>query len=167
MNIRKNLNIKRKNRSNPRRASFNRGNAFDSSKTVKPRGNAFQVLEKYLVLAQDANSNGDKIKAEGYYQYAEHYQRVINSNGTKNNNVTKNSYENSPHSNDLLKNNNNPSRTERAINAKLKRLNKVSEEKDQKHHSNQTTKPDNSKKNEKTSDGVEALKAFATNIDPQ
>ena len=88
MNIRKNLNTKRKNRSNQRRASFNRGNAFDSSKTVKPRGNAFQVLEKYLVLAQDANSNGDKIKAEGYYQYAEHYQRVIIANGVRNNNET-------------------------------------------------------------------------------
>lgn len=164
MNIRKNLNTKRKNRSNPRRGSFNRGNSFDSSKTVKPRGNAFQVLEKYLVLAQDANSNGDKIKAEGYYQYAEHYQRVINSNGIKDNNVTKNNSENSSHGADLSKNNNNPSRTERAINAKLKRLKKVS---DQENYSNEVTKPDNPKKNEKTSDGVEALKAFATNIDPQ
>ena len=88
MNIRKNLNTKRKNRSNQRRASFNRGNAFDSSKTVKPRGNALQVLEKYLVLAQDANSNGDKIKAEGYYQYAEHYQRLINQNGISKNSLT-------------------------------------------------------------------------------
>ena len=146
MNIRKNLNTKRKNRSNPRRASFNRGNSFDSSKTVKPRGNAFQVLEKYLVLAQDANSNGDKIKAEGYYQYAEHYQRVINSNGIKDNNLTKNNSENSSHGADLSKNNNNPSRTERAINAKLKRLKKVS---DQENYSNEVTKPDNPKKNEK------------------
>ena len=164
MNIRKNLNTKRKNRSNPRRGSFNRGNSFDSSKTVKPRGNAFQVLEKYLVLAQDANSNGDKIKAEGYYQYAEHYQRVINANGVRNNNETKNSSENNSDGTELSKNNNNPSRTERAINAKLKRLKKVSGEEN---YSNEVTKSDNPKKNEKTSDGVEALKAFATNIDPQ
>ena len=163
MNIRKNLNTKRKNRSNQRRASFNRGNAFDSSKTVKPRGNAFQVLEKYLVLAQDANSNGDKIKAEGYYQYAEHYQRVINSNGIRNNNVTKNIPENNSDCTELSKNTNNPSRTERAINAKIKRLKKVS---DEENYSNEATKSENPK-NKKTSDGVEALKAFATNIDPQ
>ena len=128
MNIRKNLNTKRKNRSNQRRGSFNRGKSFDSSKTVKPRGNAFQVLENRLGFSMDANSNGDKIKAEGYYQYAEHYQKVYNSNGIKDNNVTKNNSENSSHGTDLSKNNNNPSRTERAINAKLKRLKKVSDE---------------------------------------
>ena len=113
-----------------------------------------------MVLAQDANSNGDKIKAEGYYQYAEHYQRVINSNGIRNNNVTKTA-ENNSDGTELSKNNNNPSRTERAINAKLKRLKKVS---DEENYSNEQRLRI---QKIKTSDGVEALKAFATNIDPQ
>ena len=33
-----------------------------------------------MTMAQDANSNGDRIVAENYYQYAEHYQRLINQN---------------------------------------------------------------------------------------
>ena len=31
-----------------------------------------KALEKYTGLAEDAFSNGDRIVAEGYYQYAEH-----------------------------------------------------------------------------------------------
>ena len=37
-----------------------------------------KALEKYNGLAQDAISNGDRIVAEGYFQFAEHYQRVLN-----------------------------------------------------------------------------------------
>jgi len=57
---------------------FSRNQVFDSNgPDVKVRGNVNQVLEKYLSLAQDASSAGDRIAAEGYYQYAEHYQRQI------------------------------------------------------------------------------------------
>jgi hypothetical protein len=42
------------------------------------RGNASQVYEKYVTLARDATSSGDRIAAEGYYQFAEHYFRVMN-----------------------------------------------------------------------------------------
>jgi hypothetical protein len=45
------------------------------------RGNAYQVLEKYLALARDANSAGDRIAAENYLQHAEHYYRMINASG--------------------------------------------------------------------------------------
>ena len=31
-------------------------------------------------MAQEAHSNGDRIVAESYYQYAEHYQRLLNEN---------------------------------------------------------------------------------------
>lgn len=164
MNTRKNLNTKRKGRSNLRRSNFSRGNSFDS-KIIKPRGNAVQVLEKYLVLAQDANSNGDKIKAEGYYQYAEHYQRIINSNGVKNSSSENNNDNN--HENNSSKNSNQLSRTERAINAKLKRFNKNSNEKDFEEKSDKPIAQKNIDKEGKTSDGVEALRAFATNIDTQ
>ncbi len=42
------------------------------------RGNAMQVYEKYVNLARDASSAGDRIAAESYQQYAEHYYRIIN-----------------------------------------------------------------------------------------
>jgi hypothetical protein len=44
---------------------------------VKIRGTASHVAEKYLQLARDAQSSGDPIAAENYYQHAEHYFRVI------------------------------------------------------------------------------------------
>jgi len=47
----------------------------------KLRGNAYQLHEKYLALARDAHSSGDRIAAENYFQHAEHYFRIINSNG--------------------------------------------------------------------------------------
>jgi hypothetical protein len=52
---------------------------FDSNgPDVRIRGNAYQVNEKYLALAKDAASAGDRILAESYLQHAEHYQRLIN-----------------------------------------------------------------------------------------
>jgi len=36
------------------------------------------VHEKYLALARDAGSAGDRIAAENYLQHAEHYFRIIN-----------------------------------------------------------------------------------------
>jgi hypothetical protein len=44
---------------------------------VKIRGNAHHVYEKYLQLARDANSSGDRVMAENYLQHAEHYYRQI------------------------------------------------------------------------------------------
>src|ERR1700761_460998 len=51
---------------------------FDSNgPDVRIRGSAFQVHEKYLQLARDASSSGDRIMAENYLQHAEHYYRII------------------------------------------------------------------------------------------
>ena len=36
-----------------------------------------QICDRYLALARDASSAGDRIKAEGYLQHAEHYYRVV------------------------------------------------------------------------------------------
>jgi hypothetical protein len=44
---------------------------------VKIRGTASHVAEKYIQLARDAQTSGDPIAAENYYQHAEHYYRVI------------------------------------------------------------------------------------------
>jgi hypothetical protein len=44
---------------------------------VKIRGTANHIAEKYLQLARDAQSAGDPIAAENYFQHAEHYFRLI------------------------------------------------------------------------------------------
>ena len=44
------------------------------------RGNAFQMYQRYLTLAQEAASNNDGIAAENFYQHAEHYFRINNEN---------------------------------------------------------------------------------------
>jgi hypothetical protein len=55
---------------------------FDSSgPSVKIRGNAYQVFERYVALAREAALSGDRIAAENLYQHAEHYFRVMNANG--------------------------------------------------------------------------------------
>jgi hypothetical protein len=59
-----------------------RSQTFDSNgPNVKIRGNAYQVYERYLALAREAQSSGDRIASENFYQHAEHYFRVMNANG--------------------------------------------------------------------------------------
>lgn len=62
------------------RRGANRQQLYDSNgPSVRIRGNAFQVHEKYLGLARDAASSGDRIVAENYYQHAEHYFRIYST----------------------------------------------------------------------------------------
>ncbi len=61
---------------NPR-SQTNRNNG----PAARVRGNARQVMEKYLALAQEASSAGDRIAAEGYFQHAEHYYRLMTADG--------------------------------------------------------------------------------------
>ena len=70
-------------RGNGRRPGFHgRGSTFESNGPEgKIRGTAFQVIEKYQALAQDALSSGDRIGAENFFQHAEHYYRVVAANG--------------------------------------------------------------------------------------
>jgi hypothetical protein len=59
-----------------------RSQTFDSNgPDVRVRGNAFQILEKYVALARDAQAAGDRVAAENYFQHAEHYFRLINESG--------------------------------------------------------------------------------------
>jgi len=44
---------------------------------VKIRGSAQQVLDKYLQYARDAQTSGDRVMSEAYFQHAEHYQRLL------------------------------------------------------------------------------------------
>lgn len=66
---------------NPHGGGSSKNQTFDSSgPDVKVRGSASQVLEKYLALARDATSAGDRIAAENYFQHAEHYYRILSAN---------------------------------------------------------------------------------------
>jgi len=59
-----------------------RTQSFDSSgPSVKIRGNAYQVFERYIAMAREAASAGDRIAAENLYQHAEHYYRIMQANG--------------------------------------------------------------------------------------
>src|SRR5579863_6661133 len=55
---------------------------FDSNgPNVKIRGNAYQVFERYVALAREAQAGGDRVAAENLYQHAEHYFRIMNALG--------------------------------------------------------------------------------------
>ncbi len=55
-----------------------RSQTFDSNGPGgRIRGNAYQVYERYLALARDAQSSGDRVTAENLFQHAEHYFRII------------------------------------------------------------------------------------------
>jgi len=51
---------------------------------VRVRGSAQTVADKYLQLAGDAQSQGDRIKTESYFQHAEHYLRIVAANQAAN-----------------------------------------------------------------------------------
>src|SRR6202000_366900 len=58
--------------------NYNPNRTFDSSgPEIKVRGSASHIYEKYLQLARDANSGGDRVMAENYLQHAEHYYRIM------------------------------------------------------------------------------------------
>ncbi len=76
MNNNRGNNNRRRGRGNNRPQGGGGGqqlNRIDS----RARGNAPQLLEKYRKLAQDAHLNGDRVQAEYYLQFADHYFRVI------------------------------------------------------------------------------------------
>jgi hypothetical protein len=58
----------------------NKGQGYDGGgQELRVRGNAYQVLEKYLQLARDAGSAGDRVAAENFLQHADHYYRVLSA----------------------------------------------------------------------------------------
>lgn len=70
------------NRGNNRRRGRNNNNRPQGGQLLnridsRARGNAPQLLEKYRKQAQDAHMNGDRVTAEYYLQFADHYFRVI------------------------------------------------------------------------------------------
>lgn len=52
---------------------------FDSSGPEgKVRGTPQQIIDKYTLLARDAQLSGDRVAAENFQQHAEHYTRMLN-----------------------------------------------------------------------------------------
>ncbi len=68
----------RNNSNNNRNQSNRGGGGVDRDNRIdnRARGNAAQMLEKYKKMAQDAQVNGDRVNAEYYHQFADHYFRV-------------------------------------------------------------------------------------------
>jgi len=72
---------KSRSRNRGRRPSSSVNRVYESNgPDVKVRGTAQTVADKYLQLARDAQSGGDIVKAESYFQYAEHYLRIVAAN---------------------------------------------------------------------------------------
>lgn len=81
----------RNNGNNPHFNNNNRGRTPHRSQTfesngpsVKIRGNAYQIFERYVALAREAATSGDRIAAENLYQHAEHYFRIMNAHNDGN-----------------------------------------------------------------------------------
>ena len=68
----------RKKRTRPSSRKPSTFKHLNGSGSPKTRGSITRALEKYISMAQDAHSNGDRIVAENFFQYAEHYQRLLN-----------------------------------------------------------------------------------------
>ena len=59
-----------------RRSNFRRNNNYSNGKT-RNKGNVSQQYNKYLKLAKEASSSGDRIQSEYYYQFTDHYYRLM------------------------------------------------------------------------------------------
>ena len=67
-------------RNNNHGQSFNRNTTFESNGPEgRLRGNAQQLFEKYTALAHDANAAGERVSAEAFSQFADHYYRIHQS----------------------------------------------------------------------------------------
>ena len=58
-----------------RRPNFKRNNNYATK--GRSKGNVTQQYNKYLKLAKDTFSAGDRIQAEYYYQFTDHYYRLM------------------------------------------------------------------------------------------
>ncbi len=69
---------KNRSRSRNRRQPNPANRVYESNGPgVKVRGTAQHIADKYMQLGRDALASGDAVKAEGFFQYAEHYLRII------------------------------------------------------------------------------------------
>jgi len=67
-----------RSRNNSGKRPQGRSGNFDQN-GGRSRGNAQQLMDKYMSLARDATQQGDRIAAENYHQHADHYYRIVNA----------------------------------------------------------------------------------------
>ena len=68
----------RSNQNRPRTLGNIVNRVFDSSGPEgKVRGTPQQIIEKYQMLARDAQLSNDRVAAENFLQHAEHYTRML------------------------------------------------------------------------------------------
>ena len=60
-----------------RKSGFKRNNSNFSNGKSRNKGNVSQQYNKYLKLAKEAFTSGDRILSEYYYQYTDHYYRIM------------------------------------------------------------------------------------------
>ena len=66
-----------------RRSNYKKNTNPYSINKPRAKGNITQLHEKYSKLAKEASSSGDRIQSEYYYQFADHYSRLINELGLR------------------------------------------------------------------------------------
>ena len=59
------------------RSDFNVNGDFKRNSLSRNNHNASKLVEKYNNLAREALANEDKILSESYFQYADHFMRVL------------------------------------------------------------------------------------------
>ena len=59
-----------------RRTSFKKPGGYKNFNN-RSRGNVSQQYNKYLKLAKEASRSGDRIQSEYYYQFTDHYFRIM------------------------------------------------------------------------------------------
>ena len=91
-----------------KRHNYSRNNNSYSHNKYRSKGNVSALYDKYTKLAKEASSAGDRIQAEYYHQFADHFSRLMNENGVKpfseENNVNeskKETYKNADEDNNL------------------------------------------------------------------
>tara|TARA_B110000116_G_scaffold254440_1_gene251967 strand:+ start:404 stop:877 length:474 start_codon:yes stop_codon:yes gene_type:complete len=59
-----------------RKPNFKRNNNFSINKP-RNKGNVTQQYNKYLKLAKEASSSSDRVQSEYFYQFTDHYYRLM------------------------------------------------------------------------------------------
>jgi hypothetical protein len=59
-----------------KRHGYRRNNNFSNDRG-RNKGNITQQYQKYIKLAKEYSASGDRIQSEYYYQFADHYSRLM------------------------------------------------------------------------------------------
>ena len=59
-----------------RRTSYKKSGGYQGYKS-RNKGNISQQYNKYLKLAKEAFRSGDRVQSEYYYQFTDHYYRIL------------------------------------------------------------------------------------------